>query len=176
MTLKTIPVEKLALYPSHIWSNSWFLLSSGDFQSGQFNAMTVAWGSMGYLWQMPFVQIFVRPSRYTFQFMNKYDTFTLCAFPEQYKKALNHLGSKSGRDGDKIVQSGLSPVRATRVEAAAFAEAELVIECRKMYWQDLDPAHFLDARINRQYSQGDIHRVYFGEILAASGSDSYLGV
>jgi len=175
MSLTSIPIEKLVFHPTSIWSDHWFLLSGGDFQSGQFNSMTVAWGSLGYLWQMPFAQVFVRPSRYTFQFMDRYDTFTLCAFPEAYKKALNHLGSKSGRDGNKIAQAGLVPIAATTVAAPAFAEAELVIECRKIYWQDLDPQHFLDARIGRNYPQEDIHRVYFGEILATSGLESYLG-
>lgn len=174
--LKIIPFEKLILRPSHIWSDSWFLLSSGNFQTKEFNSMTVAWGSLGYLWQMPFVQVFVRPSRFTFQYIDKFETFTLCAFPEQYKKALNYLGSKSGRDGDKISQSGLTPVPSTRVEAPAFAEAELIIECRKMFWQDLDLNRFPDTCISRHYSQGDVHRMFYGEIITVSGLDAFQGV
>ena len=90
------------LIKSHArWANQWLLLTAGDFQQGHFNTMTVGWGSFGTMWSKPFAQVVVRPTRYTFEFMNTYDTFTLCGFPEQYKKALTLLGSKSGRDGDK---------------------------------------------------------------------------
>jgi flavin reductase (DIM6/NTAB) family NADH-FMN oxidoreductase RutF len=130
--------------------------------------MTVGWGSLGTMWGKPFAQVVVRPSRYTREFMEAYDTFTLCAFPENHRKALQLLGSKSGRDGDKIAEAGLTPAASSAVAAPCFEEAELVIECRKIYWQDMDAANFVDADIRKNYPQKDYHRIYFGEIVAAA--------
>ncbi len=173
MALRSIPVDHLIMNNVDLWSNRWLLLTAGDFSAQRFNAMTVGWGSFGVMWNKPFVQVVVRPTRYTYQFMEQYDTFTLCAFPEAYRAALELLGSISGRDRDKIKASGLVPIAATRVAAPAFAEAELIIECRKIYWDDFKPDHFLDQRIHKNYPLKDYHRVYFGEILAVTGVDRY---
>lgn len=151
-----------------IWDSGWFLLTAGDFAAGRFNTMTVSWGSFGTLWNRPFAQVVVRPTRHTHGFMEAADSFTLCAFGEQRREALRLLGTKSGRDGDKIAEAGLTPEAALRVAAPVFAEAELAIECRKLYWQDLDPAHFLDPTIEANYPRRDYHRVYFGEVVAVA--------
>jgi flavin reductase (DIM6/NTAB) family NADH-FMN oxidoreductase RutF len=170
MEHKPIPLEQLSARPVGLWEPGWFLLTSGDFAAGKFNTMTVSWGGMGVMWGKPFAQVVVRPHRYTFQFIEQYPTFTLCAFSQEYRAALNLLGTKSGRDGDKIAQSGLTPVASGAVPAPAFAEAELVLCCRKIYWHDFDPGHFLDPNIDRHYPRHDYHRSYFGEILAAFAS------
>jgi len=172
MALTRIVADQFKTDIIDLWANQWMLLTAGDFEERKFNTMTVAWGSIGFIWNKPFVQVVVRPSRYTYEFMEKYDTFTLCAFPEKYRPALELLGSKSGRDGDKIAESGLHPIAASQVAAPVFAEAELVIECRKIYWQDLNPDHFLDATIQSNYPLKDYHRVYFGEILAISTAEN----
>jgi flavin reductase (DIM6/NTAB) family NADH-FMN oxidoreductase RutF len=171
MSTQVIPPSRLNLSVPKLW-NRWLLLTAGDFSSGQFNAMTISWGSVGVMWEHPFVMVVVRPQRYTFQFIERYDTFTVCAFPPVYKKVLNLLGTKSGRDGNKIQEAGLTPVMAQRVTAPGFAEAELVLECRKMYFDDFNPEHFLTADIAPNYD-GDYHRIYFGEILAAQGTPDY---
>jgi flavin reductase (DIM6/NTAB) family NADH-FMN oxidoreductase RutF len=173
MERKSISLEQLTTRPVGLWEPGWFLLTSGDFAAGQFNAMTVSWGGMGVLWNKPVVQVVVRPQRYTFQFMEQYPTFTLCAFPPEYRAALNLLGTKSGREGDKIREAGLMPVASGAVPAPAYAEAELVFCCRKIYWQDLDPEHFLDPAIDRNYPRRDYHRAYFGEIVAAFGTSNF---
>ena len=169
-----IPVEQFIARPYGLWEKNWLLLTSGDYAAGKYNCMTVSWGSLGQMWGRPFAMVVVRPQRYTRQFIEAYPTFTLCALPRQYRPALNLLGTRSGRDGDKIAESGLTPIPSTIVAAPCFAQAELVIECRKMYWQDFDPAHFLDAEIDRNYPSKDYHRMYFGEIVALSGSQAYL--
>ena len=148
-----------------LWDKHWLLLTCGDFAKKDYNTMTVAWGSFGVMWGKPFAQVVVRPTRYTFEFMQKYDTFTLCGFSRQYKKALSLLGSRSGRDGDKIAASGLTPTAAMQVESPIFEEATLIIECRKIYWQDFNPQHFLDAGIDDNYPRKDYHRMYYGEII-----------
>jgi len=134
--------------------------------------MTVSWGATGILWNKPFVQVVVRPTRHTFRFTEEYPTFTLSAFGEEQRPALNLLGVKSGREGDKIAASGLTPTASTRVAAPGFAEAELVIECVKMYYDDLKPDHFLAGHIAPHYN-GDYHRVYYGEIKAILGIAKY---
>jgi flavin reductase (DIM6/NTAB) family NADH-FMN oxidoreductase RutF len=152
--------------------DEWLLLAAGDFAAKAYNAMTISWGSLGYIWDRPFVQVVVRPTRYTYTFMERSDTFTVMAFPDPFRPALDLLGSKSGRDGDKIAESGLTPTASTRVAAPSFAEAELVLECRKSYFDDLEPGHFLAEYIQKLY-KNDYHRVYFGEIVAIQGTESY---
>ncbi len=173
MERQAIAVEKFLLKVHPLWSKQWLLLTSGDFTTHHFNSMTVGWGGFGTMWSKPFVQIVVRPTRYTFEFMEQYDTFTLCAFPPAYQKALQLTGSKSGRDGDKIKATGLTPIPASRIAAPGFAEAELIVECRKIYWDDFNPDQFLDPDTENNYPLKDYHRIYFGEILAISGVKSY---
>ena len=176
MNRKPIDVSDLHVRAHHLWAEQWLLLTSGDFTEGRFNTMTVGWGSLGTMWARPFVQVVVRISRYTREFMERYDTFTLCAFPAAHRKAVQLLGTKSGRDGDKIAESGLTPIASPDIAAPCFAEAELVIECRKIYWQDMAPANFLDPSIEKNYPQKDYHRIYFGEIVAVTGAESFLFV
>lgn len=171
--LEKIPIDQLTVQAYSLFENQWLLLTSGDFATGQYNAMTVAWGSLGCMWSRPFAMIAVRPTRYTYEFTEKFETFTLCAFPESQREALRLLGTRSGRDSDKIALSGLTPVAARQVAAPAFAEAELVIECQKFYWDDIDPAHFLEPRLDKNYPGKDYHRIYFGEILAVQGTSAY---
>jgi flavin reductase (DIM6/NTAB) family NADH-FMN oxidoreductase RutF len=161
-----LPLDQLDIQPLTFFDKDWLLLSAGEFATGEYNTMTISWGSLGTLWGRPIAMVVVRPARYTYRFMEKAATFTLCAFSGQYRKALNLLGVKSGRDGDKIAEAGLTPMPATRVGAPVFAEARLALECRKLYWQDLQPSHFLDPTIERLYPEKDYHRMYIGEILA----------
>jgi flavin reductase (DIM6/NTAB) family NADH-FMN oxidoreductase RutF len=173
MTLNLIPHAAFLPRIHHLWETQWLLLSAGSLPAGDYNSMTVAWGSFGIMWGLPFAQVVVRPTRHTYGFMERYDSFTLCAFPESCRAALQLLGTKSGRDGDKISESGLTPVPATCVDAPAFDEAELVIECRKIYSQDFDPTRFLDPAIQASYPLKDYHRVYFGAVEYIRGSDDY---
>ncbi len=174
MERKAIAIEEFSIKPYDLFEGQWLLLTSGDFRAARYNSMTISWGSLGVMWGRPFAQVVVRPVRYTFEFMEQYDSFTLCSFPPDLHQALSLLGTRSGRDGDKIRAAGLTPTPATLVGAPAFAEANLVIECRKIYWQDFDPGHFLDPAIDRNYPRKDYHRIYYGEIVAVQGSDDYL--
>lgn len=173
MELKPITIDQLICRPIHLFNDQWFLLSSGDLSAKKWNCMTISWGSIGVMWNRPFVQVVVRPSRYTFEFMNSHPDFTLCAFPEECRKRLQVLGSKSGRQFDKIKGSGLTPIPAPAVQSPAYAEASLVLSCTKIYWQDMEPANFLDPRIENNYSGKDHHRIFFGEILSALGTSDF---
>jgi flavin reductase (DIM6/NTAB) family NADH-FMN oxidoreductase RutF len=167
-------IALLKMQPHDLFHNQWVLLACGDFQTGQYNAMTIGWGAIGTMWSKPFTFVAVRHSRYTYQFMERFDTFTLSAFPNKYHQALSLLGSHSGRDGDKIAESGLTPKASIKVASPSFVEAELVIECQKMYADDLNPAHFLDESIYKHYPKRDYHCIYYGEILAFTGTDKYI--
>jgi flavin reductase (DIM6/NTAB) family NADH-FMN oxidoreductase RutF len=165
-----ISVQDFSLRTFSSWDSNWFLLTCGDYKKEAYNAMTVAWGGFGSMWSMPMALVVVRPSRFTF--INQFETYTLCAFSEQYKLALNILGTKSGKDGDKMGESGLTPVSSKMVDAPVYKEAELAIECKKMYWDDFTPDHFLHPDIAERYPNGDYHRLVIGEILYISGDKS----
>jgi flavin reductase (DIM6/NTAB) family NADH-FMN oxidoreductase RutF len=169
-----IPFEQFRPFIFDLWDRRWFLLTSGDFASGKYNTMTVSWGSTGILWGKPVFQVVVRPQRYTRLFMEQYDTFTLSVLPEAYRSALNLLGSRSGRDGNKIAAAGLTPTASRIAASPTFAEAELVIECKKLYWADLDPTHFINPALDQNYPRKDYHRQYFGEVLAIYGTRNYM--
>ncbi|MBN2178288.1 MAG: flavin reductase [Deltaproteobacteria bacterium] len=168
--MKELKTKQLKIKAVDFWLKKWPVLTSGTIE--HFNSMTIGWGSIGGIWWKPFVQVVVRPSRYTFEFMEKYSTFTVCSFPESYRDALQVLGNKSGRDGDKITETGLTVVASKVVEAPSYKEADLVLECRKMYWQDMEPAHFIDPTIEDSYPEKDYHRIYYGEILMINAEDA----
>jgi flavin reductase (DIM6/NTAB) family NADH-FMN oxidoreductase RutF len=174
MTKIEIPPMDLALRPFHQWDKDWFALTAGDFEAGKFNTMTVSWGSLGIMWNRPFAQVVVRPTRFTFGFTEEFDNFTLCAFPESFRKALNILGSRSGRDGDKIASAGLTAQASQLISSPAFAEAGLVLECRKIYTGKIDPTGFLDPVLDANYTAGDYHQMYFGQVLRIFGEEKYL--
>lgn len=167
--LKKIDINRLQSRIYDLWNSDWLLLTCGDFQKNHFNSMTVAWGGFGNMWNLPIAMVVVRPTRYTFEFINAYETFTLCGFPPEFKRALSLLGNKSGRDGDKILESGLTVKPSQRVEAPSFSEANLVLECKKIYWEDFNPQHFLDPRIEEMYPEQDYHRMVLGEIIFVKG-------
>ncbi len=174
MKLVNISPEQLAVRSHDLFHFQNLLLTCGDHEKGHFNTMTIAWGSIGTMWSKPCVWVFVRPSRYTFEFMNTYSDFTVTAFPRKYHAALSYLGSHSGRDSNKILEAGLTPIAATLVASPAFTEAELIIECKKIYFQDLDPEKFLDQTIFRSYPNPDYHRMYIGEIVSILGDEKFL--
>ncbi len=140
--------------------SDWMLITAGTEDS--FNTMTASWGGLGVLWNKPVSYIFVRPQRYTYEFLEKNKSYSLSFFDEKYRKALSLCGSKSGRDLDKVKEAGLTPV-VSDDGIVHFAEAKLVLECSKLYYQDIDPSHFLDKAIEQFYNK-DYHRMYIGEI------------
>lgn len=140
----------------------WMLITAGTLK--KHNTMTASWGGFGVLWHKNICFCVVRPVRYTYSFMEDSDYFSLSFFPKKYKSALALCGAKSGRDTDKARATGLrafSPLR----KSVSFKQARLIIVCRKIYFQDIDPARFLDPSIEKLYPNEDYHRMYAGEIL-----------
>ncbi len=156
-----ISPEMMAGNPFHRIGKDWMLITAGNQEKA--NTMTASWGGLGVLWNKPVAFAFVRPTRYTYEFLEQEDTFTLSFFPdESTRQALTLCGRVSGRDTDKIAEAGLT--LRTDTEAPYFDEASLVLVCRKIAVQDIDPAGFLDNTIHGHYTD-DYHRVYIGEII-----------
>lgn len=167
MSFKKIDVKDFTVNPYTIFAKEWMLLSAGKKDTG-YNTMTISWGHLGSIWGhgggKPTAVVYVRPSRYTKEFVDKEDYFTLCVFDEEYKKALGYLGSNSGRDGNKIEAVGLTP--AFTQDSIYFEEAKLVIVCKKMYHSTLKEEGFLDESIiSENYPLKDFHEMYIGEIV-----------
>ena len=145
--------------------DQWMLITAGT--ADQCNTMTASWGGLGVILGAPAATCYIRPQRYTKEFVDREEYFTLTFFSEEYRKALSLCGSKSGREIDKVKECGFTVAEAG-CGAPYFAEAELVLVCRKAYWQDMDPAHFLDGEIdNKWYPGKDYHRIFIGEIVEA---------
>jgi len=144
------------------------LLTAGTIDS--FNAMTVSWGVIGTLWRRNTVTVYVRPSRFTYQFMTKQPYFTLSFFPKNYRDKLTYLGSHSGRDEDKIKKCNLTPV-AVKNNAVAFSEARLTFVCKKLYEADFIPEQIPETVKNRFYLEKDFHRIFIGEIVQVLSSE-----
>ena len=143
-----------------ILSEDWALLTSGDEEA--FNTMTVSWGGIGELWGKDVAFIFVRPQRYTYNFMEKFSHFSLSFFGGEYKKELAFCGSKSGKDVDKIKVTGLTPIKI--YDTMGFKEAKITVVMKKLAYQDMNPNGFIDESIMDNYKAGDFHRIYIGEI------------
>ncbi len=126
-------------------------------------------GRLGILWNRSVCFCVIRPQRYTFEFMEKADAFSLSFFDAEYRAALDYCGTHSGRTVDKVKACGLTPseleIAGTTTNAVTFAEARLVLACKKIYYHDLDPAHFIDPSIANVYPSRDYHRMYIGEIV-----------
>ncbi len=142
-------------------SNDWALLTAGT--KDNFNTMTVSWGGIGELWNKDVCFVFVRPQRYTYEFMENNDYFSLSFFGGEYKKQLGICGSKSGRDTDKIAETGFTPIGYEN--AVGFEQAKVNIVLKKLAYQDMKPDGFVDEKIMGNYSNNDFHRIYVGEII-----------
>lgn len=146
-----------------IIGDDWMLITAGKADS--FNMMTASWGTMGILWNKPIAICFIRPQRYTKQFTEKYDYFTLSFFEEKHRRILQICGSRSGKDTDKVKASGLIPYE-TGLGNICYEQSRMFLECRKLYFGDLRHENFIVPEIARQnYPTEDYHRFYIGEII-----------
>lgn len=162
MAFKEITPYEITENPFALIGQNWMLITAGDAQNC--NTMTASWGQLGIMWGKPVAQCYIRPQRYTRQFVEAQPRYSLSFFnSEAYRPALNLLGTKSGRDGDKIAEAGLHTTQLGG--APAFEEASLVLVCRKLYVQDLKAENFLEQDIvQTMYPAQDFHRMYVGEI------------
>ena len=148
----------------------WMLITAGTTNS--FNTMTASWGGFGVLWHKDVAFCFIRPIRYTYEFMNKSVYYTLMFFEEKYRNLLKICGTKSGRNIDKIKEYNFTPVESAN-GAIYFEEARFIIECRKIYITDIDPEGFVDSSIENNYPQKNYHRMFVGEIVNVMLKNNY---
>ena len=162
MVLQPSDIKHVSLEVFQIFSKDTPLLTAGS--RSVFNTMTIGWGGLGYLWRWPVCTVYVRPSRYTKEFMDRYDTFSVSVLGDEWKEQKALCGTKSGRDMDKLRACGLS-VGFGDLETPYILESRLVMICRKLYYQDFDKALFLDDKIALSYPEDDYHRMYVGEVM-----------
>ncbi len=159
--MKEILPRDIKENPIRLISEGWGLLTAGTADA--WNTMTVSWGALGELWGKDVAIVFVRPQRHTKAFMDGSEYFTLSFYDETYRDALRLCGTKSGRDVDKAAATGLTPVYAEGT--TYFAQAKLVLICKKIACQTMDPAGFLTQDIRQNYNADDYHTTYVGEIV-----------
>ena len=156
-------VEQLTFNPFTKIGKEWFLLTSGTPDG--YNTMTASVGQMGVLWGKNVLTAYVRTSRKTFELIERNDLFTVSFLPEQERPALQFCGSHSGRDCDKAKETGLVPVGLDG--STSFAQASLVLVCRKLYAGPLDMTQAVDSGIPAFYEKDAMHHMSIAEILAA---------
>lgn len=162
-TFKEISPSQWDANPFTAIGDEWMLISAIDPKTGKYNTMTASWGGVGVLFHRPVAYIFIRPQRYTKEFVDQSDYVSLSFFGGKEKKALALLGAKSGRDGDKIKEAGLSPFIDGKI--VGFSEAETIFICRKLYADPLKESGFFGGKIPSEvYSAGDYHTLYIVEI------------
>ena len=147
--------------------NGWMLITAGNEET--YNTMTASWGTLGQLWRKAVSTCYIRPERFTYEFIEKNDHYTLCFFDEEYREALQYCGTKSGRDHtdkNKAEVAGLTPAY-TENGSVYFKEAYLVLECKKLYAEQFKIECFVNEDVLTSFygENNGIHKAYIGEIV-----------
>lgn len=163
--MKQIDIKELNENFIEAIGKEWMLVTAGTEKS--FNTMTASWGGIGFLWGKPVVFTFIRPERYTYDFIEDNEYYTQAFLGEENKAILNFCGSKSGKDTDKVAETGLIPV-VTPKGNITFEQARLTLECKKLYKTMLREGDVLNDSVLQWYSpkKGNFHAVYVAEITA----------
>lgn len=167
--MKKIEVSELNDNVFTTIGKEWMLVTAGT--KDKFNMMTASWGCLGWLWNKPVAVMFVRPERYTHEFIESQDCVNLVFLgqSEKARQAYAFCGAKSGRDHDKARECGLTPC-STENGSVSFEEARLTLECRKIYKTQIRPEEMTDKTIEQWYggAKGGLHDVYVMEITSVS--------
>lgn len=162
MSFKEMNPKELNGNPFTMIGADWMLITAGN--SDGFNTMTASWGGLGVLWGKNVATAYIRPQRYTKQFVDANDTFTLSFYPKTCREALNICGTLSGRDVDKVKKAGLTPYFTDGT--TAFEEADVILICKKLYRGAIDPENFIEKADDvKWYPEKDYHDVYIAEIV-----------
>lgn len=162
MAFREIEVKDLELNPFTKIGSEWMLITAGNEE--KHNTMTASWGAMGVMWGKNVVTVYLRPQRYTKEFVDTLDTFTISFYDESCRKALNVCGTKSGRDCDKEKEAGLTPYYIDGT--TAFEEANMILVCKKQYHQDMKPECFdVPENDEKWYPNKDYHTLYMAEVV-----------
>lgn len=162
--LQKIDPKTLTVNPFTLIGDQWMLITAGTPE--HCNTMTASWGGVGVMWAEPSATCYIRPQRYTKEFIDKEELFSVSFLKDGHRDALKLCGSVSGRDHDKIKETGLTPVFIDGVPA--FEEADTILICRKMYRTSMNPADFIDKDADSKfYPEKDYHDMYIAEIVKA---------
>ena len=160
---RSINPQEIFDNPFKLFGSDWGLVTAGNPEG--LNTMTVSWGGVGIMWNKPVTFTFIRPTRYTFAFLERNDLFTICFFDESYREALSFCGSKSGRNVNKVEETGLTPMF-TEEGTPCFEQARMVLVCKKLYAQFLNEESVLGGEpVLKQYNGDEYHKMYISEIL-----------
>lgn len=161
-TFQPLPIDLLEFNPFTKIGKDWALVTAGTKASA--NTMTVSWGSVGVLWGKNVVSVFIRDSRYTKEFIDQNEFFSVSFLSDAYRDALNYCGSHSGRSGDKFAAAGLT--LATRHSIPYIDEGNLILLCKKMSATRITEDSFLVPELKEKwYANGDMHTMYIAEII-----------
>ena len=159
---KRIAAENIPGNIIKMLSQDWMLITAGN--NTEFNMMTASWGGLGYLFGKPAAFCFINPTRHTYPLMEKYETYTLTFYTEAYRSVLQYCGSNSGRDKDKVKESGLTPIT-TPSGSKAFNEAWMIIECRKLVSQSLSQESISNEEERKEWIGKQVNKMFVGEII-----------
>jgi flavin reductase (DIM6/NTAB) family NADH-FMN oxidoreductase RutF len=158
---KEVIPELLKKNPFQSIGKEWMLITAGD--ENKVNTMTASWGGLGVMYGKNVVFIVIRPQRYTKEFIDREESFSLSFLDKNYKEVLNYLGTVSGRAEDKIENSGLTLDRVDNTPY--FKEANQVFICKKLFQQTMDGNSLLNEKLeNTWYPNKDYHILYIAEI------------
>ncbi len=147
--------------PFKIIGKAWMLVTAK--KDNDVNTMTAGWGGLGVMWGKNVAFVVIRPQRYTREFVDSSETFSLSFFDVKYKKQLGYLGSVSGRDEDKITKSGFTVLE--HEDTPYFKEAKTVLLCKKLYKQEMKSECFINQELDEKwYPDKDYHEMYIAEI------------
>ena len=154
--------------PFDFFKGQGLLLAVGTPENN--NAMTIGWGSLGNIWSKigpATVTVYVAEARYTYEFMEKYDFFTVMAFDKEDARYLGYMGTHSGRDGDKAAHLGLHTLY-TENGTPYYAEANMVLECKTIYRAPFE-REGMSEEVKKFYDNFDagVHHMYIGNIVKA---------
>lgn len=158
---KEIKPEEFQHSPFNLIGNDWMLVTAKTDEKA--NTMTASWGGLGVMWGKNVAYIVIRPQRYTKEFIDNSDTFSLTFFDNSYRKMLSYMGTTSGRDENKIEKSNLTLLDADGTPY--FEEAKIALLCKKLYVQGFSPDYFMDQSLNEKwYPMADHHTLYIAEV------------
>ncbi len=158
---KTIKAEEISKNVFDMIGKEWLLVTAEN--EGKINTMTASWGAAGIMWAKPTAFVFIRPQRYTKEFVDSSERFSLTVLGDKYRETLNYCGTVSGRDEDKIKNAGLTVVKEDNVPY--FDEGNIVFICKKLFAQEIKEESFVDKTlIDKFYPDKDYHTMYVAEI------------
>ena len=161
--MKKIEIEDLKENPFTMIGKDWMLITAE--KDGKVNTMTASWGGLGVIWGKNVATVYIRNSRYTKEFVDNGEKFSLCILPEKYRKELAYCGKISGRDEDKVAKCGFTVEHQDGVPY--FEESRLVLTCKKLYAQQMSKDFFTEngsENISKFYSDNDWHVMYIAGI------------